>query len=423
MFRIKFAAAFTALLAIGVALPGISATPSTANAAQSIPGAYIVVLKDGADANAEAGKAAKDHGAVIDHVYTHALNGYAFRGSAKAAAALAKNPNVDFVSPDGVVEAIGKPGDGPSIAAQSLPTGVERIGATGLANKGATVGVAVIDTGIDLTHPDFAGALGTGKTCVRGTKSPNDDNGHGSHVAGTIGARDNGIGVVGVAPGVTLYPVKVLNAQGSGSWSSVICGIDWVASNAASKNIKVVNMSLGGTGSASGTCSTTADAMRKAICNATNAKGVTFVVAAGNSNANLDTFVPAAYPEVLTVTAISDSDGIIGGFGGAPTCRTGEGDDVPATFSNYAVTGGALNHTIAAPGVCILSTWKGGSYTTISGTSMASPHVAGVVALCIKSGQCAGTVANIIGTVRADALESYASGTKLYGDMVYAGGY
>ncbi|MBA4180018.1 MAG: peptidase S8 [Anaerolinea sp.] len=431
MFTIRFAAAFAALLAVVVALPAMTSS-SPANAAQAIPGSYIVVLKDGADADAESAKAAKDHGAVIDHVYRSALNGYAFRGSAKAAAALSKNPNVQFVSEDRAVEAIGKPGEGPSASAtQSLPTGVNRIDADAsstLAGNGTgsvNVGVAVIDTGSG-PHSDLN--IAGGKNCSTGT-SYNDGNGHGTHVAGTIGARDNTAGVVGVAPGTPIYSVRVLNNQGSGSWSSVICGIDWVAANATAKNIKVANMSLGGTGSVSGTCATTTDAMRKAICNATNNKGVTFVVAAGNSGADLNTFVPAAYPEVLTVTAISDSNGVGGQAGPAPTCRAGELDEAPATFSNYATTAGALAHTIAAPGVCILSTWKGGGYATISGTSMASPHVAGVVALCLAkaTGGCAGmTPPNIIGKVRTDAQahgELFTNPGKQYGYLAWAGGY
>src|SRR5204863_1201255 len=105
--------------------------------------------------------------------------------------------------------------------------------------------------------------------------------------------------------------------------------------------------------------------LHQAICNSVNA-GITYVVAAGNSNTNFAGFVPAAYDQVLTVAAMSDSDGQPGGTGGAPTCRTGEGDDVPATFSNYAGSSADISHTIAGPGVCILSTWKGGGYNTIS---------------------------------------------------------
>lgn len=431
MPRLKIAAAFAALLALIIALPAIPTSGSAAHAAQAIPGQYIVVLKGGANADAEAVRAERDHGAQVDFIYRDALNGFAFRGSAQAAAALAKNANVQFVSEDRAVEAVGKPGDIGTAAAQTTPTGVRRVGAGSLVNKGVGVGVAVIDTGIDLSHPDLTNAT-SGKSCVIG-KTANDDNGHGSHVAGTIGAQDNAFGVVGVAPGVTLYAVKVLNARGSGTWSQVICGIDWVASNAAAKNIKVASMSLGGGGSNDNNCgNTNNDAMHQAICNAT-AKGITFVVAAGNSATNLDTFVPAAYPEALTVTAMSDSDGAPGSLGGPPSCRTNEGDDVPATFSNFAVSATAIGHTIAGPGVCILSTWKSGGYNTISGTSMATPHVSGIAALCIAAGNCGATPSAIIQKIRTDAaaVDSSFQGDPnsspiaghYYGYLAWAGGY
>jgi len=420
------------LFAVAALLPLFrdSGGPHAFAAGQAVPGQYIVVLKDNADANGEAVRAAKAHGVAVDQVYEHALRGYAFRGSAAAAAAIAKNPNVQFVTEDRMVEAVGKPGgDSPAPVAETTPTGVGRIGAAGKA--AASVNVAVIDTGIDLRHPDLNAV--PGKNCVRPGKSPNDDNGHGSHVAGTIGAKANGAGAIGVAPGTTLYAVKVLNAAGSGTWSQVICGINWVAGNASIYNIKVANMSLGGGGSNDNNCgNTNNDAMHKAICGATSA-GVTFVVAAGNNATNLNTFVPAAYPEVLTVTAMSDSDGAAGGTGGAPTCRTGELDDKYATFSNFASSDNG--HTVAGPGVCIYSTWKGGGYNTISGTSMASPHVAGTVALCLTKGTCTGSPSQAIQQIRTDAAAQQASygftgdpnhsptAGKYFGYLAWAGGY
>jgi subtilisin family serine protease len=201
-------------------------------------------------------------------------------------------------------------------------------------------------------------------------------------VAGTIAAINNTVGVVGVAPEAKLWAVRVLDNVGSGSWSSVICGIDFVTSKAPANGgpITVANMSLGGAGSDDGNCgNTNNDALHKAICRSV-AAGVTYVVAAGNSAADAAGFVPAAYDEVITVSALSDSDGKSGGTGGAPSCRTGEQDDYFASFSNFGA-----DVDIAAPGVCILSTWKGGGYNTISGTSMASPHVAGAAALYIAT--------------------------------------
>jgi subtilisin family serine protease len=337
---------------------------------------YIVVLKDAVDSDAVANLHANKYGAAVEHVYSFALHGYSAVIPNDRVAALRADENVKFLSLDGDVQA----------SAQQAPTGIRRIGASTdgvtqtLANDGAGVAVAVIDTGIQLNHPDLA-PVNAGKNCVRGNKSPNDDNGHGTHVAGTIAARDDGAGVVGVAPAASLYAVKVLNRNGSGTFAQVICGIDWVTANAAT--IKVANMSLGGAGSATPSnadCTNgNNDAMHTAICNSVKA-GVTYAVAAGNSSADASGQVPAAYAEVITVSALSDSNGAPGGGGGAPACRPSEGDDVFASFSNF---GAPVD--IAGPGVCILSTWIGSSYNTISGTSMATPHVTGAAALYIAA--------------------------------------
>jgi subtilisin len=233
------------------------------------------------------------------------------------------------------------------------------------------VDVAVIDTGVDLSHPDLNVYRAGAKSCSVAL-SANDDHGHGSHVAGTIGALDNATGVVGVAPGARIWPVKVLNATGSGFNSDVICGIDYVTANA--DEIEVANMSLGGSGADDGNCGlTSGDAMHAAICDSV-AAGVTYVVAAGNNAADAQEFVPAAYDEVITVSALADFDGKDGGDAAA-TCRT-DVDDTFASFSNYGE-----DVDLIAPGVCIRSTWMLGGYNTISGTSMASPHVAGGAAL------------------------------------------
>jgi subtilisin family serine protease len=422
-----------ALLTVALLVAGIGLDRSASVAWAAQASSVIVVLRDGVDAQQAADQHRARYGADVSYVYSAALSGYAAHIPANALAAIARDPRVAFISEDREVWATD----------EIIPTGVDRIDAdqsskakAGL-NSGAPA-VAVIDTG---SGPHSELNIAGGRNCSNGRPTNfSDGNGHGTHVAGTIAALHNTAGVVGVLAGAPIYSVRVLNNQGSGSWSSVVCGIDWVTANAASKGIKVANMSLGGAGSDDGDCgNTNNDALHKAICGSV-AAGVTYVVAAGNSAANLAGFVPAAYDEVLAVTAMSDSNGQPGG-GNPPTCRTGEKDDYPATFSNYA---GANDegHTIAAPGVCIYSTWRGGGYNTISGTSMASPHAAGTVALCIASlgaapsTSCAGlSPAAIIAKMRDDAAaqpSSYGfngdpknspSASRYYGYLIYAGGY
>jgi subtilisin len=383
------------------------------------PGAdrYIVVLKDAVDSRAVANIHSARYGVEVGYVYSYALHGYSAVIQNDRLEALRADQNVAFVSPDREVNATAE-----------LPTGVDRIEGDNSSQfsgngSGSVSGpaVAVIDTGIDSSHPELNVVGGTNCSTGRPTNY-NDGNGHGTHVAGTIAAKDNGVGVVGVAPGAPLYAVRVLNNAGSGSWSSVACGIDWVTARAST--IKVASMSLGGAG-ADGACSS--DALHQAICNSTTA-GVTYVVAAGNDNANFSGFVPAAYDQVLTVTAIADFNGAPGG-GAAATCRA-DVDDTPADFSNYTTSGSSdALHTIAAPGVCITSTWKGGGYNTISGTSMATPHVSGAVALCLSTGACSGSPATIISKLRGDAAAQPGSygfagvSGRYYGNLVYVGGY
>jgi subtilisin family serine protease len=275
------------------------------------------------------------------------------------------------------------------------------------------VNVAVLDTGIDSTHPDL-NVVG-GKACAAGAGTI-DGHGHGSHVSGTIAAKDDANGVVGIVPGARLYAVKVLNDAGVGLTSDIVCGIDWVTSTRTdadpNNNIAVANMSIGGGGSDDGNCGlSNADAEHLAICNST-AAGVTYVVAAGNDGVDYRSSTPAAYDEVLTVTAVADYNGTPGG-GGASTCRTGT-DDQYASFSNFATLAADQNHTIAAPGVCIYSTHMLGMYTTMSGTSMASPNMAGTAALCIATGACTGTPAQIIAKLRNDA-QTYNQANSGYG--------
>ncbi len=334
---------------------------------------YVVVLDRGApDVPAVAAELARTHGGDVGFVYEHAIQGFSVTISARGAAALARNPHVAYVEEDMLR----------SIDTQTTPTGIVRIFADTNANLGidstddyrVDVDVAVIDTGVDLEHPDLD-VVG-GVNCAKGgpfggncQQGGDDDHYHGTHVAGTIAAIDDGVGVVGVAPGARIWAVKVLNQRGSGYTSWIVAGIDWVAANAAT--IEVANMSLGGGGFN--------QAEYDAIQGAVN-KGVAFAVAAGNSNDDANNYSPAAFDNVLTVSALADFDGAMGG-NGSPTCRTDQ-DDTLADFSNW---GNAVQ--IAAPGVCILSTFpvEQGEYGTISGTSMASPHAAGALALLASS--------------------------------------
>lgn len=400
MRRCMLALAVPAIAAVVAIAPAGARTDVAAGATS-----YVVVLKDGTDSAAVASAHARAYGLSVRHVYRSAVSGYSAVIPNERVAAVRSDPNVAFLSVDREY----------SIAAQTLPTGIDRIEAdasstvSGDGSGSVNVAVAVIDTGIDIDHPDL-NVVG-GKNCSTG-RSFDDGNGHGTHVAGTIAAKDDAQGVVGVVPGAPLYAVRVLNNAGSGSTSTVVCGIDWVAANAASLGIKVANMSLGGSGSDDGNCgNTNNDVEHKAVCNLT-AKGVTLVVAAGNSAVDMKGFVPAAYDEALSVTAVADFNGQPGG-GAAATCRS-DVDETFADFSNFATLSSDQNHTIAAPGVCILSTWKGGGYNTISGTSMASPHMAGTAALCIATGNCTGTVAQIVQKLRSDA-DAYNNANTGYG--------
>jgi subtilisin family serine protease len=421
--------------------PAATLLSSVAGGSVLATGRYVVVLKNSALASDVAGTAT-GLGATIDDLFG-TVNTLVVSLPRVDLGTLQHDPRVAYVTPDRPVRLLAS---GTPAALPAVPTGVARIGAAPALNPDGTVAVAtspakkaavaVLDTGI-MNRPDL-NVVG-GYDCSSSSGDPSgstaDDNGHGTHVAGIV--ADKGIpGVIGVSPGTPLYAVRAFDANGSGSTSAVICGLNWVARNAAADNIKVVNMSLGGQGSDDGNCGNTdQDPLHTAVCRVTGA-GVTVVAAAGNEGGNLAGSPPAAYAEVLAVTAMADFDGKPGGLVSTSPCDGREKDDTAASFSDYAVPDSAnANHTIAAPGVCITSTWNDGGTKTISGTSMASPHVAGLVARCIDAGPCAGmTPARIIAKLRADAAArpadqgflgdtSHSVAGKYYGNLADDIGY
>jgi subtilisin family serine protease len=337
------------------------------------PGKEAVIIEVGRGDSAQA--VARALGVVPTHVYTRVFQGFAAELPVGAVRAAERRPGVAGIWPDLPVEAFD----------QTVPTGVKRVNADQNpwaaidgSGEGINADIAVLDTGIDNDHPDLEVA--------GGVDCSDDDTGdwedryeHGTHVAGTIAAIDNEEGVVGVAPGARLWAVKVLDDNGNGRRSDVMCGLEWVVQNAAT--IDVVNMSLGGGANKADqkSCEGATSPLHDAICNVVNNAGVPVVVAAGNEGTNAKKIVPATYPEVITVSAYKDLNGKYGG-GNSKGCGI-RGDDTFAGFSNH---GNDID--IAAPGECILSTWPEDKYQTLSGTSMAAPHVTGAIALYIAKG-------------------------------------
>jgi subtilisin family serine protease len=323
------------------------AEPTMNMGTQLVPGEYIVVLNDGADVGEGSRRATAAGGQVVAQ-WANALRGYAVRGGPSLILSLRADPNVRFVeqvqeyttqtTQTGATWGLDR------IDQRSLPLS----GSYTYGNTGTGVTAYIIDTGIRLTHNEFGGRASFGANYAGG---PNDDcNGHGTHVAGTVGGK-----TYGVAKGVKLVAVKVLGCSGSGSTTGVVSGINWVAAEAAKPAVgaAVANMSLGGGKSSS---------IETAVNNAVSS-GVAFAVAAGNSNANACNYSPAGAGNAITVGATTSSD-------------------ARASYSNF---GTCLD--IFAPGSSITSAWKNNDSQTktISGTSMASPHVAGVAALYLQS--------------------------------------
>jgi subtilisin len=375
---------------LGTALLPFFPNATAAISAPGEPHGYVVTLAPGAG---DVGAVVDDHvrnlGVVARHVYRHALAGYAADVPATALAVLEADPRVATVKPEQVFAA----------TARDLPIGVDRIDADlsrtadidGVDQPRADVDVAVLDTGIDPKHPDL-NVVG-GHDC-RGGIELDDPDGHGTHVAGVIGGLDNGVGVVGVAPGARLWAVRVLDRQKRAGTGELLCGIDWVTGTRLdgdrSNDIEVVNLSMHASGRDDGACGRSdGNVVHQAICRSVEA-GVTYVVSAGNDSTDARHFVPAAFGEVITVSALADSDGKPGGEGGRPECR----DDLDDTLADFSNTGRDVD--LIAPGVCVLSTEPLHSvrtsgepqehldrlgYGVRSGTSSAAPHVAGAAAV------------------------------------------
>ena len=345
-----------------------------------IPGHYIVVLDQDevGDASLNSQKAHElgaAYGAEVTDFFPSVLAGFSARMSEEQAERLSEDPSVAFVEEDGIME----------IAAtqSNAPWGLDRIdqrdrplnGTYSYTRTGSGVNVYIIDTGIRRTHTQFGGRAFVGFDAIGDGRNTSDCNGHGTHVAGTVGGS-----TYGVAKGVRLFAVRVLNCSGQGSTSGVISGVNWVTSNHTKP--AVANMSLGG-----GISSSLDTAVRNSI-----AAGVTYAVAAGNSNVDASNSSPARVSEAITVGSSTINDG-------------------RSSFSNF---GSVVD--VFAPGSSITSAWHTSdtATATISGTSMASPHVAGVAARVLQGspGSSPATVRNsIVNAATTNRLSGIPSGT------------
>ena len=325
---------------------------------------YICVFKPWVkqgDVKAQSQRAAKSQGAAVLHTYGHTIHGFAVHvPEAKLAAMKAASGAISYCEQDQIMslpeasaKVSGKPGGTPVQPPQSTPWGIARVNGGGATYSGSGV-VWVIDTGIDLDHPDLNVDVADSTSFLRDS-SPDDGNGHGTHVSGIIAACNNSIGVVGVAPCAPVASVRVLDRNGRGANSGVIAGINYVAAHGKAGD--VANLSLGGGAS---------DALDQAVIDAAATSGVKFSIAAGNDSADANGYSPARAngTNIYTVSAF------------------GQGD-AWAYFSNY----GNPPIDFGEPGYSIYSTFKDASYLTLSGTSMAAPHLAGILLLgAVKSG-------------------------------------
>ncbi|HEU4481797.1 MAG TPA: S8 family serine peptidase [Nitrososphaeraceae archaeon] len=336
-----------------------------------IPNQFIIYLQDNKEENNSIDPVEfynaelKDTGTELLYVYYNVVKGLAIKiPNEKVLEQLKNNPLVEYMGNDRKISAF----IDTHIENQIIPESVDRVDGESLNTIGINsnfvdADIAILDTGIDLDHADLN--VFHERSFIPGTINADDDHGHGTHLSGVAAAKDNSFGIVGIAPGARLWAIKVLESSGMGEISTLIKGLDYINQN--QNQVDVAVLSLG--------CECESGALDIAINNSIKA-GITIVVAAGNEGKDAGTFTPANNPEVITVSAIADTDGKCGGKG--PSTPYGA-DDMLASFSNY---GDVVD--ISAPGVDIYSTFKSNSYTKLTGTSMAAPHVAGAAALYIS---------------------------------------
>jgi subtilisin len=374
-----------AIVVGAVALTGIWTTAAAAPAqAGGTTQSYVVMVKDGLDP----AEVATADGVAPTQVWDE-VGGFAADLTNRQVTRLRADPAVESVEVDGVFASIPDSSSAPlDQPAQAVKAAVRRVGALesptakidGIDER-IKVDIAILDGGIDPEHPDLN--VAGGFNCLGGKKQDWDDrDGHGTMVGGFAAAIDNSIGVVGVAPGARLWAIRVADPDGNISDSALLCGLNWVIEHA--DKIEVANMSLAGDDNDLAPCGTSATPpIHEAICEMVG-RGVTAVAAAGNYSMDAATFTPAAYPEVIAVSAMADFDGQPGGLAAIPNVCQFESeeqlDDHFAWFSNY---GAPVD--LAAPGVCVTSTFPGSQYAFSDGTSFSTPFVAGAAALYIST--------------------------------------
>jgi subtilisin family serine protease len=368
------------LLLLCVGVPGVLASPAVGES----PTRWIVQTHDGTGSRDIAAQARTRWGVPVGARFNTVFAGFSAQLTVSQRAALEADPRVTAIVPDRPIHAAGDPY--PTTDLEIQP-GVRRVRATDNADRSdphLDVDIAILDTGL---QPDNAELnIAAGYNCTDPGKpdswADSASFGHGTHVAGIAAAIENGRGVAGVAQGARLWPIKVLDGSGNGYWSWVICGLDRVAqmrdpNNSSVPRIEVVNMSLAAPGWDDGDCGqSNNDLLHQAVCRVEQ-QGITMVAAAGNTHEDAADIIPASYDEVITVSAMADWNGQAAGAGSPPEeCPHTEADDSFAKFSDFGA-----DVDLIAPGVCVVSLLPNDRLGSMSGTSMATPHVTGGAAL------------------------------------------